>query len=337
MVEQWLAAFARQEFFYALIQLGVLITFLITAVRAAQQSGAQFVELLTAVLFGLLLEQGDILIFKTYRYNSNWLLLGDVPLAIALTWAMIIVGAMNLSDALGLPDAQAWRRERGLGGLGRWIALACVAPMADAIWAILLDLSLDAVAIRMGLWSWTIRLDQGWFGVPWGNFFAWLFVAFWFSFFTRLVRAHTQIRPRLQVWWQLAVPFFSFAGLVGVLVPFVALESTLAVNYRSDVWIIFVAGLLVFAGVTFSALRTRQRIDRTPADHWLLTVRLTIHAIFLSAIIVTGLIVQLPVLLLVALAALTIELFLTARWLAPALRQTMDSVRQLRMIGARLK
>ena len=61
--------------------------------------------------------------------------------------------------------------------------------MADAVWAILLDLALDAVAIRLGLWTWTIRADEGWFGVPWGNFFAWLMVAFWFAFFTRIVRA----------------------------------------------------------------------------------------------------------------------------------------------------
>lgn len=337
MVEQWLAAFAREEFFYTFIQLGVFVTFLITAARAAQQSRAQFVELLTAVLFGLLLEQGDILIFGTYRYNSNWLLLGDVPLAIACTWAMIIVGAMNLSDALGLREAQGWQREHGLVGLVRWIALACVAPMADAVWAILLDLSLDAVAIRIGLWSWTIRLDQGWFGVPWGNFFAWLFVAFWFSFFTRRVRASARTRPRLQVLLQLSVPFLAFGGLVGALVPFVALESTLAVSYQNGVWMIFVAALLIFSGVSFYALRVKRGASLTPPDHWLLAVRLAIHAIFLSAIIVTGLVVQLPILLLVALAALTIELLLTARWLESALRQGLESARQLRMIGARLK
>ena len=89
---------------YAVLQLGVLGMFGITAVRAWRHSRARLVELLSAFLFGLLLEQGDIFLFGTYRYNLGWVLVGDVPIAIAMTWALIIAGAMNLSDALGIAD-----------------------------------------------------------------------------------------------------------------------------------------------------------------------------------------------------------------------------------------
>ena len=89
-------------------------------------------------------------------YNANWFLVGDVPVAIALTWALIIAGAMNMTVALGIRDAGS--EELAAGNIKRettgatkrleWIVRGLPAPMADAGWAILLDLALDAVAIH---------------------------------------------------------------------------------------------------------------------------------------------------------------------------------------------
>ena len=170
------APFLSDEFTYTFLQLAVCVAFIVTAVRAwrtpavantgTSLSPARWLELITAVLFGLLLEEGDILIFGTYSYNRHWLSLGNVPIAIGLTWAMIIASAMNFSDALGLPSIENLPRPKSrLATLG-WLARGSVAPIADAVWAIMLDLSLDAVAIRLGLWAWTIPLNEGWFGVP---------------------------------------------------------------------------------------------------------------------------------------------------------------------------
>lgn len=319
--------FLRTEgFWYAFLQVGVVVTFAITAVRAWRRSRERFVELISAFLFGLLLEQGDIVLFGTYRYNANWVLVGDVPVAIALTWAMIIAGAMNITDAFGIGNgvegteseaaARNEKRETRGGNVGRmrrWLA----APMADAVWAIVLDLALDAVAIRLGLWTWTIRADEGWFGVPWGNFFAWLFVAFWFSFFTRPVRAG-RIRFRFAQW---LVPVIAFAGLVATLVPFVAVENTAALPfvadegqaYQNGVWIGFAAALALFVGVTAWALG-QKRTAREPADHWLMLIRLVIHGLFLAALIVSGIFLDVPLLLVVALGLFAVELALMWQW-----------------------
>jgi hypothetical protein len=279
--------------------LAVVLTFFITAVRAARHSRARWNELLSAFIFGLLLEQGDIFLFGTYRYNTHWLLLGDVPVAIALTWAMIIAGAMNITDALGIREGIR-------------------APMADAVWAILLDLALDAVAIRLGLWTWTIRAEEGWFGVPWGNFFAWLFVAFWFSFFTRRVRAAR--RAKYAQWF---VPLCAFGGLIAVLVPFVAIENTAALPfvpddasvYNNQVWMIFAATLALFCGATVWALARRERQPREAPDHWLLLVRLSIHILFLLAMLAAGIARRAPLLLVVALGLLALEVWVTRAWL----------------------
>src|SRR5512142_1861922 len=150
---------------YAIVQLGVLAVFLGAAYRAWRYSSGRFLELLSAVFFGLLLEEADIIIFQTYRYDPHWFAIDLVPPAIALCWAMIISSAMNISDSFGIDER--------------------VAPFADAVWVIILDLALDAVAIRLGMWRWTIPLDKDWFGVPYSNFFAWLWVAAAFSYFKR--------------------------------------------------------------------------------------------------------------------------------------------------------
>ena len=198
------------------------------------------------------------------------------------------------------------------------------APMADAVWAILLDLALDAVAIRLGLWTWTIRANQGWFGVPWGNFFAWLFVAFWFSFFTRLVRARSVVRGGTGTGWQWLVPIVSFSALVGTLVPFVAVENTSALpifphdgsgaqSYHNGVWIGFAIALAIF-GVGAGLGLMRRSAGREAPDEWLQLVRLVIHVLFLGALIMGGLYLDAPLLLVVAAALFGVELVATTYW-----------------------
>ena len=77
-------------------------------------------ELISAAAFGILLEEGDQLIFETYHYSSDWLLAIDrAPVVIGLTWALIIAGAMRITDALGV-------RRR-------------YAPFVDAVLVVMLD------------------------------------------------------------------------------------------------------------------------------------------------------------------------------------------------------
>src|SRR5690349_20023992 len=118
---------------YILLEIAALGLFAL-AMRFAYRTGGRqrLIELLSAVPFGLLLEQGDIKIFGSYAYSQGFFLkLGSVPVAIALAWAMIITSSIFMSDRLGIPPR--------------------LAPFADAVFAILLDLSLDAIAIRQGL------------------------------------------------------------------------------------------------------------------------------------------------------------------------------------------
>ncbi len=152
-------------------------------------------------MFGLLLEEADQLITESYHYADAWILqLDRAPLVIGLTWALLIAGAMRITDALGV------RR--------RW------APFVDSVLAIMLDLAFDAIAIRMGLWTWRgMGATDGWFGVPAGNFYAWLFVTWAFSFVSRWLRDAARTRPALE-WIQLLVPIPAFVIFLVMQVPF---------------------------------------------------------------------------------------------------------------------
>jgi uncharacterized membrane protein len=276
---------------YALIEVVMLVLF-VMFIRFAYRTGGRrrLLELLSGVPFGLLLEQGDITIFGSYAYSQLFFLkLGAVPVSIALAWAMIINSSMFISDTFRIP--------------------ARLAPLSDAVFTIILDLSFDAIAIRQGLWHWNIRLDQGFYGVPAGNYYSWLFVALGFSAFTRLVRRWGAGQPARD-WFQLLVPIPAYLTLLVSLLPFIALQG-LFFHGPGGGFPTFVGTLAAFAFITARAIpRRRPRLPR-PWSMPLLP-RLAMHAYFIGIGILVGIFWQAPVLLLMSLSMLLIELWLTA-------------------------
>ncbi|MEI6387217.1 MAG: carotenoid biosynthesis protein [Spirochaetota bacterium] len=293
---------------YALLQAAIFASFAMTAVRAWKISRERFLELMTAFAFGLLLEEGDILLFGTYGYSRHWLSIGLVPIGIGMTWAMIIAASMNLSDALGLPSVEAsaepsagaQESRRHPSPIPRW----ALASVADAVWAILLDLAFDAVAIRLGLWTWTIPLDSGWFGVPYGNFFAWLFVAVFFSLGTRLVRKSGK------TWIQLLVPLGAYAGLLAMIVLHDSIGALVFSGDPNRQWLPFLLAFAAFSLATLGALLLRRGKAREKPDPWLALVRLLIHGTFMAAMLAIGIPARAPTLLVVALVMFALELAL---------------------------
>lgn len=279
---------------YLVIELGATTFFLVAGWLALRRGRLPFLELASAAAFGLLLEEGDQLIFETYHYSSDFILAIDrAPVVIGLTWALIIAGAMRITDALGV-------RRR-------------YAPFVDAVLAILLDLAFDAIAIRMGLWTWReIGFDQGWFGVPAGNFYAWLFVTLGFSVVTRWLREAARGRPALE-WLQLAVPIPAFAILLASLVPFTILHPIIDPGPGAG-WPIFLAALVVFLAISAAAIWGPDRgIPDGAADaivdlRLAFATRLAVHIVFLVAFFALGLLTTMPVLGLVAAALLLLEL-----------------------------
>lgn len=279
---------------YLLLEVGAASFFVLAAWLALRRGRLPFLELVSAASFGLLLEEGDQLIFETYHYAEAWVLAIDrAPLVIGLTWALIIAGAMRITDALGV------RR--------RW------APFVDSVLAIMLDLAFDAIAIRMGLWTWReVGLENGWFGVPAGNFYAWLFVTWAFSFVSRWLRDASVRRPTLE-WLQLAVPLPAFVMLLVSLVPFTLLQPLVDPAPGGGMLLFGVT----FAGFVVAAAWGMLGSDRGNPDgaataildlRLAFATRLAIHLFFLGALVVTGVALREPIILAVALVLLAAEL-----------------------------
>ena len=114
--------------------------------RAAGELGA-------LVAYGCALEAAAIQLFGSHTYGGGWLVAPfGVPLAVAVVWAAVISSAMALAARSGWPPTGA-------------------RAAAAAVVAVTLDLLMEPVAVRVGLWRWTP--PGPWLGVPVGNFVGW--------------------------------------------------------------------------------------------------------------------------------------------------------------------
>jgi hypothetical protein len=124
--------------------------------RAALGARRAAGELLTLAAYGFALERISMTVFGSHHYGAGWMLAPmGVPLAVALVWAAVISSALGLAARRGLRPAWA----RALGA---------------ALFAVTLDLTIEPVAIRRGLWEWTP--PGPWLGVPIGNFVGWVVI-----------------------------------------------------------------------------------------------------------------------------------------------------------------
>jgi hypothetical protein len=288
------------------LELGAALFFILAAWLALRRGRMPFLELASAAMFGLLLEEGDQLIFGTYEYAPEFVLAIDrAPLVIGLTWALIIAGAMRITDALGV------RR--------RW------APFVDGVLAIMLDLAFDAIAIRIGLWTWRdhvtgtpLSSDAAWFGVPAGNFYAWLFVTLGFSLLTRWLRDRAP-RASAMEWLQLLVPIPAFGILLLALLPFTILQPMIDPTPGGGM-LLFILTFAAFLAATAWGVFGPDRGRANGEGAAILDLRLTfltraaIHLFFLAGLVISGLALGVPVLLAVAVALLALEVPLA--WLA---------------------
>ncbi|MFB6087085.1 MAG: carotenoid biosynthesis protein [Haloarculaceae archaeon] len=112
----------------------------------------------TALVYGLILEKATVVAFDAYTYPAGEYLLAPlrIPLAIALGWSAVVYAGVATARGLAVPRVAV--------------------PSFVALYALHVDLAMDAVAIRVPYWTWS-RTGE-WFGVPLGNFFGWFCVAF---------------------------------------------------------------------------------------------------------------------------------------------------------------
>ena len=218
-------------FSFLFVELVALLLFFLAAFEARRKGLSRLTEFLMIFFYGIILEELDMRIFKSYHYGPHFsFTLWQVPVCIALLWAVIIAGSMAISDAWGLPEF--------------------VKPFSDALLAVWIDLAVDAIAIRIGYWTWVIPLDEGWFGVPAGNLYAWMWVAFSYSVFARVVRRKTE-RNKVWVLAYWVLPLFSYvAFFLGM--NFVGnLGKLLGLKTQAERLSLFATQFFIFAAIVF--------------------------------------------------------------------------------------
>jgi hypothetical protein len=238
-------------------------------------------ELGAGVGFGVLLEWATIQQLHAYQYGQFLIMFAEVPLAVGVGWGVIIYSARLFSGAASLPEY--------------------LRPVLDGLLALNIDLSMDAIAIRLGMWEWGIPRSAEYFGVPYANFWAWFWVVCSFSAGLRLVGSNGGRR------W--------LAPIGGVAVGMMVVVSTnqLIVSYIPHE--LYLATIItVIGGALALVLAVRPKIAPGTFPSLGALVPLAFHLYFLSAGTLSGIFVRHPFLLAISLLMAGIALMLHQPW-----------------------
>lgn len=269
------------RFYLIFFEIVMLVLFFACLRHAWQRDGMPVVwQFLAGVVFGWLLEWATIIQLEAYEYGNFILKVGALPLSIGIGWGVIIYSARLFTDASNLDP---WAR-----------------PLLDALLALNIDLAMDALAIRLGMWDWGQGLGFQYFGVPYANFWAWFWVVFSFSMALRLL---TQLPNKRSDW---------IAPLGAIILGLLCVLGTNALI----VYILRPAGLyetsnaIVLFGALAIILALRPKFNVHPVDLLAFWVPLAFHITFIFLGLVSGVILQPPFLLMVSILMLTISLVL---------------------------
>ncbi len=228
------------------------VLFIICIWHSLRRGKQYVIELVVAVIYGVLLEIFTMIQFRSYTYSDFLIKIFDAPLAIGLGWAVIIYTAMATVDKLGA--AQKAR------------------PFMVALLALNIDLSMDAIAIREGFWKWG---ENGlWFGVPLGNFFAWFIVMFGFSYFIYKLRDARKFRN-----------FYPVLSLILSLIVLVVLDSIWVYYLTQPVHILILSSMLFFS-MSYIYLNKGSLKKDNKFDWEVISVPFAFHSFFLTLLLV---------------------------------------------------
>lgn len=240
-------------------------------------------ELGAGVGFGVLLEWATIQQLHAYEYGRFLFMLGDVPLAVGVGWGVIIYSARLFSNTAAMPEA--------------------LRPVLDGLLALNIDLSMDAIAIRLGMWQWGIDGSAEYFGVPFANFWAWFWVVSSFSAGLRLIRSRAD-RP---IQW--------IAPISGLVVGIMVVVSTnmLIVSYIPEE--LYLTTVIAVLGTALMlVLGVKPEIPPGALPPAATIVPLAVHIYFLIAGLFSGIFLRLPILFFISLLMSGIALMLHRPW-----------------------
>lgn len=239
-----MASIPTSHLLFEMLSYVLFVVCLAHARRQGPRRRERVAILLAGTVYGVLLELLTIYQLQAYRYGAFLVMFNDeVPLVIGVGWGMILYAAMAVADALPL-SLPAWAATVGL-------------------WGLAIDSTMDVMAVRTEMWRWYqgdaleggfLTPHQDWYGVAYGNYFAWFVVLVSAATFFRLLLASTSSFSGLLLRCGAAI-VCSLAVLAGL--------DQLYVRFANHQWWpIAVEVLLASATIATSWLRR----DGTPRD-----------------------------------------------------------------------
>ena len=269
---------------FNLFEILTILLFIACFWHAVRQKSGKELELVFALIFGVFLEWITIQQLEAYQYGEFILMLDGAPLCIGLGWAVIIYSGMEFVKHLEMPDYAR--------------------PFLVGMLALNLDLAMDVIAIRLGFWNWVIPLDWQWFGVPWGNFWAWYIVVVSYSGFLYWFR--NILKRYNPLWLRKSYPLIAL--LISVVILAITnsvfanvFAKTELVSAMSMLLIILAGGVIIY--VVKPGLKKEAYVDKT-----ILAVPLTFHIFFTSFGFAGGFYADLPILGVVGLTMFALGL-----------------------------
>jgi uncharacterized membrane protein len=263
---------------FPIMELCMYILFILCLGHALKQGIRHISYLLGGLLFGLILEYVNVTSNMGYTYGKFIIMFGhspfDIPLCIGVGWSIIMYTARIFSDSFGLP---------------LWSAAAF-----DALLAISIDLSMDTVAYRLHMWHWNWSgsglnpLTADWFGVPFGNFFGWLMVVFFYSSISRLMERVFGHQKKARTLKFALVPLISvLSSQVFLYVMLMYVDVFLHDRFGITSLQRFITFLIVLVIITVWGTRKRKAAGMSqPVISWL--VPLWFHLFFFAWLFIGG-------------------------------------------------
>lgn len=252
--------------------------------HALKQKNGKVLELVFALVFGVFLEWMTIQQLEAYHYGDFLLMLDGAPICIGLGWAVIIYSGMEFVSHLEMPDYAR--------------------PFLVGLLALNMDLAMDVIAIRLGFWHWVIPLDLQWFGVPWGNFWAWYIVVVSYSGFLYWFRY--KLKQKKSNWLRKTYPILAF--LISVVI--LGVTNSVFVNVFAKTELVSALSMLLIimaGGAIIYVVKPGLKKDAY-VDPVILAVPLTFHLFFTVFGFAGGFYTKLPILGVIGLSMFALGL-----------------------------
>lgn len=285
----------RLNTYFLIFESLVILLFGFNLRHALKAGPANIFQLFAGVLFGVFLELATIQQLHAYSYGKFFLMVGNVPLVIGISWGIILYSVRLTSDKSNLP--------------------LIIRPFLDGLLALNIDLTMDAIAIRLGMWNWGQNLQYQYFGVPYANFWAWFWVAFSFSAGVRLLSYWLYKKPELNPGTSsLKTDLFIalgalFIGLVGVL----STNAFIVYVIPAELTTVTIAAVLISALIL--VFHFKPKFIGPPSDPIAFWIPFGFHCYFLIIGIITQIIFKPFFLLWMSLAMLVLSFYLHKSYL----------------------